>query len=118
MHYYVRYYIDYARKNLPIVDDRKSICIKIRGPIADTVATYIGEKKNHSFPSAIECKNKKNPRKERKEKRRGGKRGKKSEDVDDNLISEIIAIVTDRAICNLRYVMLASYRRRKRIVGN
>lgn len=45
MHYYVRYYIDYARKNLPIVDDRKSICIKIHGPIVDTIATYIGEKK-------------------------------------------------------------------------
>lgn len=68
--YYVRYYIDYvthveSRKNLSIVDDRKSICIKIHDPIVNTVArTYIGEK-NHLFPPAIGCKNKKNPRKER-----------------------------------------------------
>lgn len=117
MHYYVRYYIDYARKNLPIVDDRKSICIKIHGPIADTVATYIGEKKTTRFLLRSSAKIRKIGEKKGK-KKGGGKRGKKSEDVDDNLISEIIAIVTDRAICNLRYVMLASYRRRKRIVGN
>lgn len=85
-----------SRKNLSIVDDGKSICIKIHDPIVDT---YISVKKTTIVSS---CKNNK---KERKEKKKGGK---KSEDVDDNLISEIIAIVTGRAICNLLYVMLAS----------
>lgn len=69
--YYVRYYIDYvthveSRKNLSIVGDRKSICIKIHDPIVNTVAlVHASVKKNHLFPPAIGCKNKKNPRKER-----------------------------------------------------
>lgn len=75
MHYYVRYYIDYACKNLPIVDDRKSICIKIHGPIADTVATYIGEKKTTRFLLRSGAKIRKI--REKKGKKKGG--GEKEE---------------------------------------
>lgn len=121
--YYVRYYIDYvthveSRKNLSIVGDRKSICIKIHDPIVNTVALVrTSVKKITCFLLRSGAKIRKI--REKKGKKKGGKkRREKNEDVDDNLISEIIAIVTDRVICNLRYVMLASYRRRKRIVGN
>lgn len=75
MHYYVRYYVDYARKNLAIVDDRKSICIKIHGPIADTVATYIGEKKTTRFLLRSGAKIRKI--REKKGKKKGG--GEKEE---------------------------------------
>lgn len=113
--YYVRrrYYIDYvthveSHKNLSIVDDGKIICIKIHDPIINIVGSYTYPVKRTALRFLLRS-GAKIERKIREKKRERKKEKRKARTFDDNLISEIIAIVTDHAIYNLRYVMLASY---------
>lgn len=112
--YYVRrrYYIDYYARWITqkLVDCRWWENYLHKNPWSDHQHSWLvhisSEKNSSSFPPPIGCKNrKKNPRKETRKK----KEKRKARTFDDNLISEIIAIVTDHAIYNLRYVMLASY---------